>query len=291
MVGDPRPVEVGTADAGAAETAQGVRQGVVDGTVVGRHLRQCGPGELAGRDDGRAQMLRQRPDQGDAQFFAHTGDKPAGVGVVQPGEQRQWHSHGDAVGGVTRPENVLQLVLHRPLAPGVGELPGLGGLTVRADQGVLGEVQQVRGTVAGLLPPGVEVPGRDDLRGDPRIVEVIEGVVVHDDVAPAGLLLQLGGVLQKLTVVGEEPVAGVPVSLDQRGADEGLARRGRIDLRQGHRAVSDDRQSQQQGLLVDHGGAALRRPVRFRIGVLHHVRGDLLDPLRGQRGDCPGEDP
>ena len=69
----------------------------------------------------------------------------------------------------------------------------------------------------------------DDVGADPGVVEVEEGVLVDDEVAAAGPVLELLGLLEQPPVLGEEPVPGVPLAVDERVPDEELAgeRRGR----------------------------------------------------------------
>ena len=54
--------------------------------------------------------------------------------------------------------------------------------------------------------------GRDDLVRDAPIVEVEQGVVVDQDVAAAGPVLQLLDLGQEPPVAGEELVEGLPVA-------------------------------------------------------------------------------
>ncbi len=81
------------------------------------------------------------------------------------------------------------------------------------------------GPLAALVaPPAVEVRAGDDVVRDPRVVEVEEHLVVDEDVAPARAVLERLDLLDQRRVVGDEAVARVPVALDQRAADEQLAR-------------------------------------------------------------------
>ena len=62
----------------------------------------------------------------------------------------------------------------------------------------------------------------DDLGADPRVVEGEQRLVVDQDVAAAGPVLELLDLVEQRPVVVEERVVGPPVALDQRVADEQL---------------------------------------------------------------------
>lgn len=64
------------------------------------------------------------------------------------------------------------------------------------------------------------MPGGDRLRADALVVEVVERVVVDEDVAPAGAVLEFLDVFQECAVGVEELVLGLPFALHQGMADE-----------------------------------------------------------------------
>ena len=66
-------------------------------------------------------------------------------------------------------------------------------------------------------------PG-DDVLADPGVVEVEQRVLVDDDVAAAGPVLELLDLLEQRPVLVEEPVAGLPLAVDERVPDEQLPR-------------------------------------------------------------------
>ena len=74
-----------------------------------------------------------------------------------------------------------------------------------------------------LLPPGVEVRAADHLGADPGVVEVEQRVLVDHDVAAAGAVLELLGLLEQRAVRREEPVPGRPLAVDEGVPDEQLA--------------------------------------------------------------------
>ena len=65
----------------------------------------------------------------------------------------------------------------------------------------------------------------DHIGRDALVVEVEERLVVHEDVAAPGAVLQLLDLAEELPVVMEELVVGAPVALDQGVADEQVAAR------------------------------------------------------------------
>ena len=69
-------------------------------------------------------------------------------------------------------------------------------------RGVEGEQVGVR--APGLLPPGVEVRAADHLGADPRVVEVEQRVLVDHEVATAGAVLELLGLLEQPEVLAVE---------------------------------------------------------------------------------------
>jgi hypothetical protein len=68
------------------------------------------------------------------------------------------------------------------------------------------EGEQVGSLPALALPPLVEVRPADDLGPDPGVVEVEERVLVDDDVAASGTVLELLGLLQQPPVGLQEAV-------------------------------------------------------------------------------------
>jgi hypothetical protein len=87
---------------------------------------------------------------------------------------------------------------------GVGVRADLRG--VLAEQVVRLEREQAWVGPAGLLPPGVEVLGRDHLGRDPRVVEGEQLVLAHDQAAAADAVLKFGGLVEQPPVLGEEPM-------------------------------------------------------------------------------------
>ena len=89
-------------------------------------------------------------------------------------------------------------------------------------------------------------------------------------------------------VARDELVLRVPVALDERAADEELARQHRVDRAVGDLAARDDRHPEQRRALGRDDRAALALPVRRLVGVLEQVPGERLDPRRlDLRGGAP----
>ena len=93
----------------------------------------------------------------------------------------------------------------------------------------MGEHRRVEGEQVGpllplLLPPLVEVRAADDLGADAGVVEVEERVLVDDDVAAPGAVLELLGLLEQPLVLSRGSGAGVrPLAVHERVPDEQLA--------------------------------------------------------------------
>jgi hypothetical protein len=69
-----------------------------------------------------------------------------------------------------------------------------------------GERQQIAVLGTSLLPPAVEVRAGHDVRGDPPVVEAEERLVVDEDVAAPGAVLEVLDVVEQVAVGLEERV-------------------------------------------------------------------------------------
>ncbi len=148
---------------------------------------------------------------------------------AHPVEHRQRHVDGDAVGRRPGSNSYVSGSRDRLGAPHVGVRARVDLAAAGVDEHVAVEGQQVGLLPAGLLPPGVEVPAGHDVGGDPLVVEGEQRLVVDQDVAPAGPVLQLLDLVEQRPVVGEERVVGLPVALDQGVPDEQLPGQLRVD--------------------------------------------------------------
>ena len=151
--------------------------------------------------------------------------------------------------------------------------------------------QQFRGAVPLLAPPGVEVPRRHHTGGNPRVVERVDLVIAGEQVAPPGPLLEFGHLGAQPEVLGEEVMAGLPVTVDKCVPDEQFACQHRI-----HGRVPD-LPARHQGEAVE--GDALERddvaargvPARLAVAALHQITGDPLHRLRVDAGGHPAVEP
>ncbi|OIQ76828.1 hypothetical protein GALL_414860 [mine drainage metagenome] len=254
-----------------------------DGVLPGRQVRGHPLDDLAGDvrcgDELHPDRLRERPDQRGHELGVQARHHPVEALRADPVEHDERDVDRHAVGIGPRLELVAERQLQVALRPRRGELRLVDlGHVLRQEQ-VEGERQQCRVGPARGLPPGVEVPGRDDVGREPLVVEVEQDVVVHHEPAPTGLRLEPLRLGEQLAVVVEERVVRGPLALDERVTDEQLARVSRIDLRVQDPTLRDDRHAVEQHLLVGHRGALLGGPRRLGVGAPDQVRGELLGPL------------
>ena len=256
--------------------------------LAGRDRGQELPGPVGCGDEADAEVLGQAPDQAGDQLVPDPGDVPREVVGSHPVQGGDRHVDGEPVVGRAR----LEVVADRegePLAlPGLGEVvgPDLLGRVVREHGGVEGEQVGVRTPL--LLPPLVEVGAADDLGPDPGVVEVEEGVLVDDDVAPAGAVLELLGLLEQPLVLPQEAVPAGPLAVHERMPDEELAAQLAVDPAERDEPVGDERDAVERDALVGHHRSALARPVRLAVAALDQVGADPLGPLGLDRGVLPG---
>ena len=128
-----------------------------------------------------------------------------------------------AVGIGARFKLVAQAQLEIALMPEVRVIELADLLRSLFDQHALFKVEQIRGFAADLFPPAVEVAGRHHIVADALVVKLKQRLVIHQDVATTGFVLQLFHFAAQLQVFPEEGVTGLPVALHQRVADKQLA--------------------------------------------------------------------
>ena len=127
--------------------------------------------------------------------------------------------------------------------------------------------------------------------GIARGVEVVERLVVDEDVAPAGALLERLDFLHELLVLREEAMPRVPLALDQRAADEQVTAQRLVDPPVRDGAAGDDRQPVERHALGGDDLGALALPARLLVRALDQVAGQGLDPARVDPGDGPAPQP
>ena len=245
---------------------------------------------VGSRHEVHPQLLRKRADQRDHQVLAqarHLPGERVALDAVQGGDREV---HRDAVGRGSRLELVGQRERQVALVPAVRVVGLVDGGDARVDQHLRVEGEQVGLALPGALPPRVEVRTRDDVCPDARVVEVEQRVLVDEDVAAAGAVLELLDLLEQRAVLREEPVTGLPLAVDEGVPDEQLAGHRRVDLAVGHEPVGDEGHAVQRHALVGHDGRALLGPVRLGPGPLHEVLAEPFGPLRpDRRVDPPPE--
>ncbi len=220
---------------------------------------------VGSRDKIAPHRLRQRFYQRDNQLATQARDLPFKPGLLHLVQQRQRNMHRHAVGVGARLKLIAKPKLKVALMPEVRIVQLANLLRPFLNQHALLKVEQIRRLFAGLLPPAVEVAGGDDVVADALVVEFEQGLVVHQNVAAARLMLQLFDFRPQLQVLPEEGVARLPVALHQRVADKQLAAQRRIDLAVVDLTRAHDRQAVDGDLFRRHHRALRPLPVRLAV--------------------------
>ena len=223
--------------------------------------------------------LGERLQQRHRKVLAQPGHLPVEAVGRHPVEHRDGHVHGDAVGGIPGRELVGDVELEVALAPGARVVGGRDLLPGLGREDLLGEGEQVGAPAPLAAPPAVEVPLGEHVGRDPAVVEGEEHLVVDDDVAPAGSLLELGDPGEGGDVALPEVVLRLPVALDEGRPHEDLAGRLGVDPGVLDGAVGDERHAVERHPLGRDGGARPAAPARLADGAGHDVCADLLGPL------------
>ena len=258
-----------------------------------RHQQRAGRRVELGQDGARmvwrgdevaADPLGETADQGRDELLAEARHLP----VEALGRHLVEALDGDVDGHAVLRRPRLELVRDRQdvLALGPRRRVVLVGDAARAlaQEQLLGEGQQVGRLAPRLLPPRVEVAPRDDVGGNPLVVEGDQRAVVDDDVAPPRAGLELAEPLDEGGVVAEEGVLGVPVALDEGVADEEVAGQLGVDPAEADDAADDERHAVERDPLGRDGRAALARPARLGVLPLHEVLAELFGPHRVDAG-------
>ncbi len=193
--------------------------------------------------------------------------------------------------GHSRLVRVYELQVQTVVVEAAGEgvqvhLVGLGPV-----HRLLRKVQQLRSLVADLLPPGVERSLACDAARKASVEERDQLVIGGAKVATTRAVLEVRDLLQASSVALVEVMAGTPVALHQRSADELLTGVGGIDLRVQDSAVCDQRHPEQRYPLCGHRGALFRGPHRLRVGALDQMGAQILGPRRVDPRRGPGPEP
>ena len=177
-------------------------------------------------------------------------------------------------------ELVGDVELEVALPPGPRVVGGRHLLAGLRGEDLLGEGQQVGSPAPLAAPPAVELALGRDVGRDPAVVELVDHLVVDDDVAAPGPLLELLDPLEGAAVGLPELVDRLPVALDEGAADEELARDLAVDPGVLDRAVGDERDAVEGDPLGGDGRPGLAAPARLADGARDDVRPGLLGPLR-----------
>ena len=133
------------------------------------------------------------------------------------------------------------------------------------DQHALFKVEQVRGLFAGLLPPAVEVAGRNHIVADTLVVKLKQRLVVDQNVAATGFMLKLFHFGTQFKVFTEERMTRLPVALHQRVTNKQLAAQRGIYLAVVNLARANHRQTVNGHFFGRHHRALRALPVRFTV--------------------------
>ena len=284
--GQPRPCPVLRGDRHAGQARELTGQRGQQRAVVGADVLQR-PGGGVGRGDERAtQRLRQGPDQRDDQLVPEAGDLPVEVARLDARQHLQGDVDGDAVG--LRVLGIVGVVQRQVVAahgPRVGVVRQVGEAVVPTGQQLVdGHVQQVRTVPGDATPPLVERCPVDDVGADMGVVVVGQDVLGGQQPRPSEACLELAHPGHGVGVGGKEPVAVVPVPVDERMLDEHGTGLRPIDPPQVDPPSLDDRQATEHDLLEGGRGGAVPAPLGVGVAAGDQVTGELLDPAWPDRG-------
>ena len=264
---------------------------------LGRHGVEQLARPVGGGHDVAADRLRQRLEQRRHELVPQAGHQPVEAALVEARQQRQRHGDGDAVVGGTGLEAIAdreRLVTQRePGRVGVGVVLGLlldlheVGAAQREQVGMLG---------SSIPPPPLEAAHVGDVCGNAFLEELDDALVVEQDVAAPAALLELLELTAQGRVVAQEggdalvEPADIPVALDERVADEQLARERHVEARELGAPPRHDRHAEEGDLLGDDGGTLFLLPPRLAELTLGEVARERLGPRGVDDGDRAGEE-
>ena len=232
------------------------------------------------RHEMAAARLGQAANQGLQLLAQQTGHQPGEPLRVQLLQRAGRDDDRDAVAVAGGVEAVFQRQPHAVPFQLIGKGATLQVRAVGQQKFVVHE-QRLALMLAGLLfvprfqmRQGVQ-PGRQAL-----VVEQKPGLLVHQDVAPAQLVLHLFEALQALAVGGDEFRFAGQLAGHQALTDHQFAGQLRFQRAVVHAPPGGENQPEQIDLFLGHHTAALLRPVRLEILALDQVRRFRFHPLR-----------
>src|SRR5580658_3832474 len=131
---------------------------------------------------------------------------------------------------------------------------------------------------AGVAPPAVEVAAGNDVLRDASREEVVKHLIGGKQSALPRALLERLDLGDAAPVFGDELVARVPLAVDQRAADEQLARQRGVDATVVDAAAGDDRQTVERHALGRHDAGAVLVPAWLGDLTADEAARQRLDP-------------
>ncbi|CAJ3337226.1 Uncharacterised protein [Burkholderia pseudomallei] len=232
-----------------------------------------------------AQLLRQRFQQQIRLLPEHAGHEPFGAARVDLVQREERHRERHAVARRARLEVVRERHLDARHRHALRKQLGRHARRLVAHQIVARQIQQAQlvfrlPALAHLVAiPALERGARVNAGRNRLIVERVNQLVVDEHVLAARLVLELLDVGEQLAVVREERELRVEFAVDERAADEQLARARRVlPAERDAPPVIDGEPVQRRALeRGDLRGPLL--PVRLGQRFLQQMRADPLDPF------------
>ena len=147
------------------------------------------------------------------------------------------------------------------------------------------QMQQLGVLRRGLAQPALEQGRGIDAGWHSLVIEGVDGVLIHQDIAPPRLGLQVLDVGDQLAVMAPEGGAAVEIALGEGEADEDGPRLRRVDGPIVHPTLGHQGDAEQGHLLEGRDLAGGGLPVGLKIAALEQMAPGLLDPGRLDPGD------
>ena len=294
-------VEVGRRDRLVRDALDARRERVARGVVGGQAVVRLRPlaGELLGElrrpvgggHDVAADRLGQRPQQPGDELVAHAGHLPVEAVRAQLREQRQRHDRRHAVVGGSRLEAVGEREHLVALAPARREVALVAARAPRrrgrprscraaAACGSRHPATTPRTSARRTRPAGSARRRTRKTASSPTRMSRRRSRSSIFSSRRRSSRLRRSNAVRRLSRCG-----GVPLALDERVAQEQLARERPVEAGELHAAPRDDLDAEEGHLLVGGCRARRLRPVRLAQLTLGEVARERLGPRRVDRGD------